>query len=170
MLLLAQLVVGFAVVLLPGALVARALGVRRLSATIAWALVVFFAALAVTFLVSASLDKTVRVWDAGSGRLLAVLRGHDEAVLAVDLDWGRERVVSGSADRTLRLWAIEGGSEVRTLTGDEDFLSCVAFDPSGRIVAAASCSTFSPMSPSMFSPWPPTGWAAPVLVPGAIAA
>jgi hypothetical protein len=59
MLLLVQLVLGFAVVLAPGALVARALGVRRLSATLAWSLVVVFAALAVTFLVSASLDLTL---------------------------------------------------------------------------------------------------------------
>ena len=59
MLLLVQLVFGFAVVLAPGALVARALGVVRLSATVAWALAVVFAALAVTFLVSASLDLTL---------------------------------------------------------------------------------------------------------------
>ncbi len=41
---------------------------------------------------------------------------------------------------------------------------------SERIVAAASCSTFLPIVPSIVSPWPPTGWAAPVLVPGAITA
>ena len=38
--LLVQLVFGFAVVLAPGALVARALGVRRLSAALAWSLAV----------------------------------------------------------------------------------------------------------------------------------
>ncbi len=41
---------------------------------------------------------------------------------------------------------------------------------SERIWAAASCSTFSPSAPSISSPCPPTGWAAPVLVPGAMAA
>ena len=59
MLLLLQLVFGFAVVLAPGALVARALGVRRQSAALAWSLAVVFAALAVTFLASASLDLTL---------------------------------------------------------------------------------------------------------------
>ena len=52
--LLLQLVFGFAVVLAPGALVARTLGVRRLSATVAWSLALVFAALAVTELVSGS--------------------------------------------------------------------------------------------------------------------
>ncbi len=41
--LLLQLVFGTAVVLAPGWLVARAIGVRGVSATIAWALVVVFA-------------------------------------------------------------------------------------------------------------------------------
>ena len=44
----------------PGALLARALGVRGASATLAWALALVFGALAVTFLVSASLDPHAR--------------------------------------------------------------------------------------------------------------
>ena len=59
MLLLVQLAFGVAVVLTPGALVARALGVRRLSAALAWSLAVVFGALVVTFAVSASLDLTL---------------------------------------------------------------------------------------------------------------
>ncbi len=41
---------------------------------------------------------------------------------------------------------------------------------SERMAAAASCSTFWPMVPVSESPFGPTGWAAPVRVPGAIAA
>jgi hypothetical protein len=56
---LLQLVFGFAVVLAPGALLARTLGVRGASATLAWALALVFAALAVTFLVHGSLALTL---------------------------------------------------------------------------------------------------------------
>jgi hypothetical protein len=59
LLLLVRLVFGLAVVLAPGAVVARALGVRGLSATLAWALALVFGALAVTFLVSSSLGLTL---------------------------------------------------------------------------------------------------------------
>src|SRR6478735_1263604 len=59
MLLLAQLVFGVAVVLAPGALVARALGVRRVSAALAWSLAIVFGALTVTFVASASLGLTL---------------------------------------------------------------------------------------------------------------
>jgi uncharacterized protein DUF6541 len=75
MLLLVQLVFGVAVVLAPGALVAWALGVRRFSAAIAWSLAIVFAALAVTFVVSASLDLTlVLLLVAGAAALPAAIR------------------------------------------------------------------------------------------------
>ena len=57
--LVVQLVFGFAVVLAPGAAVARALGIRSFAATVAWGLALVFGALALTFLVSASLTFTL---------------------------------------------------------------------------------------------------------------
>ena len=59
LLLVLQLVFGFAVVLAPGALVARALGLRSASATVAWSVGLVFAALAVTFLTTSSLTLTL---------------------------------------------------------------------------------------------------------------
>ena len=70
--LLLQLVFGFAVVLAPGALVARTIGVRSVSATLAWSLAVVFAALAVTFLVGGSLTLTLVLVLAGGAAALAV--------------------------------------------------------------------------------------------------
>jgi WD40 repeat protein/serine/threonine protein kinase len=87
-------------------------------------------------LVTASYDKTVRVWDAASGKQMAVFQGHDEGVLGVGCAEGL--VVSGAADGTMRLWAPGAGGAVVTLRGDGDFLSAVAFDPKGEILAAAS--------------------------------
>ena len=57
--LLLQLVFGFAVVLAPGVLVARALGVGRASAAVAWAFLVIFAVLAVTFALGMSSSLTL---------------------------------------------------------------------------------------------------------------
>ncbi|HKY24043.1 MAG TPA: hypothetical protein VJM07_02740, partial [Gaiella sp.] len=54
-----QLVFGFAVVLAPGLVVARAVGVTRVSAAVAWALLLLFGAMTVTFVVSASLSLTL---------------------------------------------------------------------------------------------------------------
>ena len=56
---LVQLVFANVVLLLPGALVARALGIRSVSATLAWSLALIFGALAVTFAVGSSLSLTL---------------------------------------------------------------------------------------------------------------
>ncbi len=56
---LVQLVFANVVLLLPGALVARALGIRSVSATLAWSLALIFGALAVTFAVGSSLTLTL---------------------------------------------------------------------------------------------------------------
>ena len=56
---LLQLVFANLVLFLPGALVARALGVRSMSATLAWSLALLFTALAVTFLAGSSLALTL---------------------------------------------------------------------------------------------------------------
>jgi hypothetical protein len=56
---LLQLAFANAVLLLPGAIVARALGQRGAAPTVAWSLTLIFGALAVTFLVGASLTLTL---------------------------------------------------------------------------------------------------------------
>ena len=55
--------------------------------------------------VTASNDKTLKVWDLrGSGTELATLRGHTEAVWCCAVRG--LFAVSGSADRTLRTWLL----------------------------------------------------------------
>lgn len=66
-LLFVQLAFGLALVLTPGWLVARALGVRGMSATIAWALVVVFLALGVAFVLRTGLWLSVLVLFAVAG-------------------------------------------------------------------------------------------------------
>ena len=58
-LLYVRLVVAAAVVLAPGWLIARALGVRGVAASLAWGLVAVFVSLGVTFVVSGTLTLTL---------------------------------------------------------------------------------------------------------------
>ncbi len=110
--LLAQLAFGFAVVLAPGAVVARALGIRSFSATLAWALALVFGALAVTFLVSASLTLTlVLVLAAGAVALPFARRGRrNELVLNQHKRPSRVRVgvFAAGALLGLLLWHVAG--------------------------------------------------------------
>jgi WD40 repeat protein len=53
---------------------------------------------------TASLDRTVRVWDLPSGQEVLQLQGHTRAVASVRFVSGGRRLVSISYDRTVRIW------------------------------------------------------------------
>ena len=55
-------------------------------------------------IVTASLDKTVRIWDANTGMQLALLTGHDDLIETASYSPDGTRVVTASDDRTARIW------------------------------------------------------------------
>ena len=88
--------------------------------------------------VSASADKTLKVWDLGSGRELRTLKGHNDAVLKVAVTPDGQRAVSGSEDKTLKVWDLGSGRELRTLKGHEEAVLEVAVTPDGQCAVSAS--------------------------------
>ncbi len=61
-----------------------------------------------TRVVTASFDKTARVWDAATGRELAALKGHEGPVSSAAFSGDGTRVVTASADKTARVWDVSG--------------------------------------------------------------
>ena len=60
-----------------------------------------------TRVVTASDDKTARVWDAKTGAALATLSGHTNAVLSAAFSPDGTRVVTVSEDKTARIWQLD---------------------------------------------------------------
>ena len=82
--------------------------------------------------ISASSDRTLRVWDLESGQSLAHAQGHKDRVNSVAVTPDGKRAISASSDRTLRVWDLEKGRLVRTLEGHLDVVNAVAVTPDGR--------------------------------------
>lgn len=80
-------------------------------------------------LVSASRDKTLRVWDVTTGYCLKTLRGHTEWVRCVTPSLDGRWLLSAGNDRTPRLWDAATGEVKITFEGHEHFLEAVAFAP-----------------------------------------
>ncbi|HWO21593.1 MAG TPA: WD40 repeat domain-containing protein [Kofleriaceae bacterium] len=90
--------------------------------------------------VSASDDRTLKVWDLSSGRVLATLEGHSGWVRACALTADDRRVISASVDRTLKVWDLESGRALTTLEGHADWVRWYAVTADGRRVIAPSAS------------------------------
>jgi WD40 repeat protein len=82
-------------------------------------------------IVSGSLDKTLRLWDADTGRLIGdPLTGHTTEIFSVALSPGGHRLVSGGGDGTVRLWDADTGRLLGgPFTGHTNSVWSVAFSP-----------------------------------------
>ncbi|MEO1446477.1 MAG: WD40 repeat domain-containing protein, partial [Cyanobacteria bacterium J06635_11] len=90
------------------------------------------------FLVSSSIDQTIRVWEVATGTCQKVLAGHENWVMAVAISPNGQWIASGSADHTVRLWATQSGELIHTLTGHTNSVWSVAFSPDGQHLARGS--------------------------------
>jgi WD40 repeat protein/serine/threonine protein kinase len=92
-------------------------------------------------IVTASLDKTVKLWDARTGALLQTLAGHEKPVTSAELDPDGRRVVSTSLDGTVRLWDAATGAPLRTLTEHTMQILSGRHGVNGALLITASADT-----------------------------
>ncbi|KAH7016527.1 uncharacterized protein B0I36DRAFT_232076, partial [Microdochium trichocladiopsis] len=88
--------------------------------------------------VSASGDKTVKLWDAATATYEATLEGHTNRVWSAAFSPDGRRVVSASDDNTVKLWDAATATCEATLQGHTASVRSAAFSPDGRRVVSAS--------------------------------
>jgi hypothetical protein len=89
-------------------------------------------------IVTASADRTARVWDAYTGAVLVTLSGHSDAVSAAAFSPDGARIVTASWDKTARVWDAKTGAGLITLSGHNDWVRSAAFSPDGASIVTAS--------------------------------
>jgi WD40 repeat protein len=91
-------------------------------------------------IVSASEDKTVKVWDL-EGNLLKTLQGHQDAVRTAIANG--QQIISGSEDRSLKIWDLAGNllatleqhhSVIKGITLNQDRQYLASVDDDGKII------------------------------------
>ena len=70
-----------------------------------------------TRIVTASTDKTARIWDARTGEQLAVLSGHAGCRISAAYSPDGTRIVTASHDKTARIWDADSGAQLLVLSG-----------------------------------------------------
>jgi WD40 repeat protein len=93
-------------------------------------------------IVTASNDKTARIWDARLGKQLAVLAGHHNSVSSASYSPDGTRIVTSAADKTARVWDALLGTQLMILAGHGDVVRFASYSPDGtRIVTASNDKT-----------------------------
>ena len=88
--------------------------------------------------VTASADKTARVWDAATGAPVGKPLRHYGDVVAAAFSPDSARVVTASADKTARVWDAATGAPIGIPLQHDDRVNSVAFSPDGARVVTAS--------------------------------
>jgi ribosome assembly protein 4 len=88
------------------------------------------------FIISASFDKSLRLWDGFNGNYIATLRSHVGEVYQVCWSPDGRMLVSGSKDSTLKVWGMRAKKVVKDLPGHADQVYAVDWSPDGLKVAS----------------------------------
>ncbi|KAF5339470.1 hypothetical protein D9758_015328 [Tetrapyrgos nigripes] len=88
---------------------------------------------------SGSRDKTVRIWDAISGKAIGQpFEGHEDEVNSVAFSPNGSTILSGSRDKTVRIWDISNGDTIGKPFQLYGMVISVSFSPDGARIAVCS--------------------------------
>ena len=94
-----------------------------------------------TRIVTASMDRSARVWDARSGVQIATLSG-DRGFHSASYSPDGTRIVTSSDDKTARIWDARTGAQITVLSGHGEEVDSAAYSSDGaRIVTASTDQT-----------------------------
>src|ERR1051326_4957492 len=88
-------------------------------------------------LVTASRDKTLKLWDAATGNEIKTYGGaggHTNQVISVAFSDDGTMIASGSTDNTVKVWDVPRGTPIRSMKADKE-LQSVALSPDGLKLA-----------------------------------
>ncbi|KAL7772636.1 hypothetical protein CFE70_002596 [Pyrenophora teres f. teres 0-1] len=91
-----------------------------------------------SYMLTGSLDGTIRLWHVPSGRCVHRFFGHVEGIWSLAAD--SLRLVSGAEDKTIKIWDPRTGKHERTLTGHTGPVTCVGLSDE-RVVSGSEDGT-----------------------------
>ena len=91
-----------------------------------------------TRLASASIDKTVLVYDVAHQKNLLIYRGHTGAVFAVAWSPDGKYLASAGADKTIQVWNATTGARLLTLQGHTNTITALSWSPDSKRLVSAS--------------------------------
>jgi WD40 repeat protein len=89
-------------------------------------------------LITASQDRTLKVWNRHDETVIATLQGHKLQITACVFVPQTDLLLSASWDSHVRLWDLRTFQTIRIYEGHHDFVTCCRIAPDGRTMVTAS--------------------------------
>lgn len=86
------------------------------------------------YMLTGSLDGTMRLWDVKNGRVVRLFFGHVVGIWALAVD--TLRIVTGAQDKTVKIWDPRTGSCERTITGHAGPVTCIGLGDSSMFTGS----------------------------------
>jgi len=98
-----------------------------------------------------SMDSTVIIWEAATGKQKYILDGPGGEITFVDFHQKGNAIIAGSSDSTVWMWNASNGTFVGALTGHEKEVTCGSFSPDGKfIISGSNDATLKVWNPKSF--------------------
>jgi len=89
-------------------------------------------------ILSASYDKTLKVWDTDTSTERCTLQGHTSGITGCTLSADGSLAVSVARDKTIKVWDTQTGQCLSTLFVNEPLINCSCSADAATIVAVGS--------------------------------
>jgi WD40 repeat protein len=87
-------------------------------------------------LVSASADKTIKIWNLETGKVRSTLEGHNDTVRAIALTPDDQTLISASGDKTIKIWDLQTSKLKRTITTNAGPVWSLAISSDGQTLVS----------------------------------
>ncbi|QSJ16436.1 serine/threonine protein kinase [Nostoc sp. UHCC 0702] len=89
---------------------------------------------------SASHDRTIKLWNLQTGKLIRTIYGHSLPVLSVAISPDGQTLTSGSLDETIKQWNLSNGQQIRSIKADGyvAWNNAIAITSDNQIIATGS--------------------------------
>ncbi|MBN3888206.1 MAG: protein kinase [Nostoc sp. JL31] len=83
-------------------------------------------------------DRTIKLWNLATGKLIASLNGHFQQVNVVVISPDGKLLVSASDDNTIKIWNLATRKQIRTLIGHSDSVHALAISADSETLVTGS--------------------------------
>jgi WD40 repeat protein len=88
-------------------------------------------------LVTGSRDKSIRVWDLNTTKVIRTLQGHTDEITSLAFNKDGTMLASASKDQNVRVWNLSSADEHRNFAGHDGYVWSAVFSRDGKMFASA---------------------------------